>query len=125
MGPKKPPVASSHDLFRLELVNLIDPRHELVRLAELIDWSVFEREFGAQFVSSTGRPALPARLVAGLLYLKHTFALSDEEAVERWVENPYWQHLCGEQYFCHELPCDASSLVRWCQRIGEAGVNAD
>lgn len=37
MGPKTPPAATDHDLFRLELVNLIDARHELVRLAELID----------------------------------------------------------------------------------------
>ena len=122
MGPKKPPAASDHDLFRLELVNLVDTRHELVRLAELIDWSVFEREFGGQFASTTGRPALPTRLVTGLLYLKHTFALSDEDVVERWVENPYWQYFCGERYFRHELPCDPSSLVRWRQRIGEAGV---
>ncbi|MBN9403801.1 MAG: IS5 family transposase [Burkholderiales bacterium] len=122
MGPKSPPAVTEHDLFRLELINMVNRRHELVRLAELVDWSVFEREFGTQFASTTGRPALPARLVSGLLYLKHTFALSDEEVVARWVENPYWQHFCGERYFQHELPCDASSLVRWRQRIGEAGV---
>ena len=64
----KPPVEPRvDDLFRQELVNIIDTRHELVRLAELIDRSVFDREFGAQFVSTTGRPALPTRLVAGLL----------------------------------------------------------
>lgn len=122
MGPKPPAVATSLDLFRLELVNIIDARHELARLSELIDWSVFDREFGAQFVTTAGRPALPTRLVTGLLYLKHTFALSDEEVVKRWTENPYWQHFCGERYFQHELPCDASSLVRWRKRIGEAGV---
>lgn len=96
------------DLFRQELVNIINMRHELVRLAELIDWLVFDREFGAQFVSTTGRPALPARLVAGLLYLKHAYALNDEEVIERWVENPYFQHFCGERYFQHEVPCDPS-----------------
>ena len=122
MGPKSPPSATDHDLFRLELMSMIDRRHELVRLAGLIDWPVFDREFGAQFASTTGRPALPTRLVTGLLYLKHTFALSDEDVVARWVENPYWQHFCGERYFQHELPCDPSSLVRWRQRIGEAGV---
>ena len=83
---------------------------------------MFDREFGAQFASPTGRPALPTRLVAGLLYLKHTYALSDEQVVERWVENPYFQHFCGERYFQHEMPCDPSSLVRWRKRIGEAGV---
>lgn len=122
MGPKKPSPMSEHDLFRLELVNLIDRRHELVRLAELIDWAVFDREFSPQFVSTTGRPALPSRLMVGLLYLKHLFALSDEDVVARWIENPYWQHFCGERYFRHDLPCDPSSLVRWRQRVGEAGV---
>jgi IS5 family transposase len=121
MGPKQRPALSEHDLFRLELVNMIDARHELVRLAKLIDWSVFDREFSPHFVSHTGRPALPTRLMAGLLYLKHLYALSDEEVVARWIENPYWQHFCGERYFRHDLPCDPSSLVRWRQRIGEAG----
>ena len=59
--------------------------------------------------------------MAALLYLKHVYALSDEDVVERWCENPYWQHFSGERYFRHELPCDPSSLVRWRQRIGEEG----
>ncbi len=63
---------------------------------------------------------MPTRLMAALLYQKHVYALSDEDVVERWVENPYWQHFSGERYFRHELPCDPSSLVRWRQRIGEA-----
>jgi IS5 family transposase len=121
MGPKTRPERSEHDLFRTELVNLIDQRHELVRLAGLINWQAFADEWSPQFVSTTGRPALPTRLMAALLYLKHAYALSDEDVVERWCENPYWQHFSGEQYFRHELPCDPSSLVRWRQRIGEAG----
>ena len=48
-------------------------------------------------------------------------SLSDEDIVERWVENPYWQHFSGERYFRHELPCDPSSLVRWRCCAGEAG----
>jgi len=121
MGPKPVDERSDHDLFRTELVNLIDHRHELVKLGELIDWQAFADEWSPQFVSTTGRPALPTRLMAALLYLKHAYALSDEDTVERWSENPYWQHFSGERYFQHELPCDPSSLVRWRQRIGEAG----
>jgi IS5 family transposase len=116
------PAPVEDDLFRQELVNIINMRHERVRLAALIDWSVFDRQFGTQFESATGRPALPTRLVAGLLYLKHTYALSDEAVVERWVETPYFQHFCGERYFQHEIPCDLSTLVRWRKRIGEAGA---
>lgn len=121
MGPKPIDARSDHDLFRTELVNLIDQRHELVRLGELIDWQAFSDKWSPQFVSTTGRPALPTRLMAALLYLKHVYALSDEDVVERWCENPYWQHFSGERYFRHELPCDPSSLVRWRQRIGEEG----
>lgn len=51
MAPKKPPAVSGHDLFRLEPVKLIDLRRELMRLAELIDWPVFEHEFGRRFAS--------------------------------------------------------------------------
>ena len=93
----------------------------MVRLEELIDWQAIADEWRPQFVSLTGRPALPTRLMAALLYLKHVYALSDEDTVERWSENPYWQHFSGERYFQHELPCDPSSLVRWRQRLGEAG----
>jgi len=121
MGPKPVDERCDHDLFRNELVNLIDHRHELVRLGDLIDWHVFADEWSPQFVSTTGRPALPTRVMAALLYLKHVYALSDEDTVERWSENPYWQHFSGERYLQHDLPCDPSSLVRWRQRIGEAG----
>ena len=87
----------------------------------MIDWQAFSDKWSPQFASTTGRPALPTRLMAALPYLKHTFALSDEDVVERWCEKPYWQHFSGERYFRHDLPCDPSSLVRWRQRIGEEG----
>jgi IS5 family transposase len=38
------------------------------------------------------------------------------------VENAYWQSFCGSEYFEHAVPLDASSLVRWCKRIGVDGV---
>ncbi len=41
MGPKPQESRSDQDLFRTELVNLIDQRHESVRLAALIDWQAF------------------------------------------------------------------------------------
>lgn len=121
MGPKgKHP--STGDLFQQPLAELINLKHPLVKLAELIDWSVFETRWAAFFSSRTGRPASSPRLIAGLLYLQHTFACSDEELIWTWVENPYWQHFCGETYFQHEPPIDPSSMTRWRQRVGEEGV---
>lgn len=121
MGPKKIESELDNDLFRHRLDNLIDMRHELVRLSELIDWPVFESQWGALFEDKRGAPALPTRLIAGLQYLKHTYKLSDEDVVRRWVENPYFQYFCGETYFQHRAPIHPTSLTRWRKRIGEEG----
>ena len=110
------------DLLRPRLIEMIDLRHELVKLTALIDWEVFERKWAGFFPSTTGRPATPPRLVAGLLYLQHAYRLSDEAVVARWIENPYYQHFTGETFFQHRLPIDSSSLTRWRKRIGEEGV---
>ena len=110
------------DLLRPRLTDMIDLRHELVRLEALIDWEFFEREWAGFFPSHTGRPAMSPRLVAGLLYLQHAYGLSDEAVVARWVETPYHQHFCGETFFQPRPPIDPSSLTRWRQRIGEEGV---
>lgn len=64
------------------------------------------------------------RWMAGLAILKHTFDLSDEALCARWVENPYFQYLCGETFFQHELPFDRSSMTRWRQRMGEDKIMA-
>ena len=121
MKPRKPP-PEQDDLLRARLVEMIDMLHELVKLATLIDWEVFEREWAGLFPSPVGRLATPTRLVAGLFYLQHAFRLSDEAVVARWAENPYWQHFCGETFFQHRLPIDASSMTRGRNRIGEEGV---
>ena len=110
------------DLLRPRLVDMIDGRHELVRLAALIDWGWFEREWAGFFPAQEGRPATDPRLVAGLLYLQHAYGLSDEAVLARWVENPYFQHFTGETIFRHRSPIHPSSLSRWRSRIGEEGV---
>ena len=112
---------SSGDLYRSRLDQILDHRHELFRLAGLIDWECFDQEFG-RFYRTLGRPAKPTRLMVGLSYLQHTFNLSDEAVVQRWTENPYWQWFCGCEYFQHELPCDPSSLTRWRKRLGPEGL---
>jgi transposase, IS5 family len=120
MGPK-PTMPSSGDLYRSRLDQILDQRHELFRLATLIDWDRFDQEFG-RFYRPLGRPAKPTRLMVGLSYLQHTFNLSDEAVVQRWIENPYWQWFCGCEYFQHQLPCDPSSLTRWRKRLGPDGL---
>jgi transposase, IS5 family len=62
--------------------------------------------------------------MAGLAILKHTYDLSDEVLCERWVENPYYQFFCGEEFFQHRLVFDRSSLTRWRNRMGEERLQA-
>ena len=99
-------------MFRSRLDQIINMKHELVKLAQAVSWSFIETQCGAVYADGPGMPPLPTRLMAGLAILKHTFDLSDEELCARWVENPYFQFFCGEEFFLHELPFDRSSLTR-------------
>ena len=136
------------DFFRARIdamINLSDP---LAVLARQLPWEQieaamlvkFEREdragrvlegqdmFGDTHVlegagvSSAGRPKLPIRLMASLLYLKHSFNLSDEELVVRWSENVLWQFFSGMDYYEHRLPCDATQIGRFRRDLGEEGL---
>jgi transposase, IS5 family len=124
MKPHERRDQGEQDLFRSRLDQIINMSHELVRLARTIDWRFLEVRFGEAYSDGPGMPPLPTRLMAGLAILKHTFNLSDEELCTRWIENPYFQYLCGEEFFCHALPLDRSSLTRWRQRMGEERIMA-
>jgi transposase, IS5 family len=103
------------------LTDMLNASHPLYRLAGVVNWAQFERQFGQFYAEGVGRPALATRLLVGLHYLKYLYNVSDEVVVASWVENPYWQYFCGAEYFEHELPCDPTSLVKWRQRVGVEG----
>ena len=124
MRPKERRDSGQSDLLRSRLDAIIDMGHPLVKLARTIDWSFLEQRFGTVYEDKPGRPPLPTRLMAGLAILKHTYDLSDEVLCERWVENPYYQFFCGEEFFQHRLAFDRSSLTRWRQRMGEEKLQA-
>ena len=110
------------NFFKVLLVDIINAQHPLVKLGQAIDWSHLTEVLGELFCEDNGRPAKPVRLMVGLHYLKYTYDLSDEGVLAGWVENPYWQHFCGEQYFEHRLPVESSSLTVWRKRMSETGV---
>ena len=105
----------------VRLKDFLNAEHPLSRLASVVNWEQFERQFGKFYADEMGRPALATRLLVGLHYLKYLYNVSDEVVVASWVENPYWQYFCGEEYFVHEFPCDPTSLVKWRQRVGVEG----
>ena len=139
---------ATDDFFRARLDQMIDLRHPLAVLANRLPWAQIEAALAPAFarknrqgqavaasdlfgtglqiagagISAAGRPRLPIRLMAALLYLKHAFNLSDEELVARWSENVVWQYFSGQDYYTPELPCDATQIGRFRTAIGEAGV---
>lgn len=139
---------ATEDFFRARLESMIDLRHPLAVLARQLPWPSIEAGLAEKLarqdrpaqsahvedlfgrrtvevgggVSPAGRPRLPIRLMAGLLYLKNSFDLSDEALVERWAENVYFQYFCGQEYFEPRLPCDATQIGRFRRAIGEEGL---
>jgi IS5 family transposase len=124
MKPHERRETGEQDLFRSRLDQIIDLRHPLVKLARETDWAFLEQTFGEAYTDGPGQPPLPTRLMAGLIILKYTHNLSDEALCERWVENPYYQYFCGEEFFQHKLVLDRSSLSNWRKRMGEEKVKA-
>lgn len=138
---------ATEDFFRLRLDQMIDLRHPLAVLASRMPWQEIEAAVAHRFArkaragaalpeldlfgqtlvrtprpSNAGRPRVPLRIMVSLLYLKHAFNESDEGVVERWAETPTWQYFSGQAYFEHRLPCDATTLVKFRQLLGEEGV---
>jgi len=118
---KKLPKQPQLEMFKTVLVSFINQEHELCLLAKKIDWVNLEKEF-APLYGTVGRPSIPIRTIVGLLLLKQMYNLGDETVVERYLENPYWQHFCGEVYFQYRLPFDPSDFVHFRHRIGKDGM---
>lgn len=138
---------ATDDFFRSRIDQMIDLRHPLAVLASRMPWQELEARvshllmrkaraavampdldlFGEQPIqvckrSNAGRPRVPLRIMIALLYLKHAFNESDEGVVLRWAETPTWQFFCGQAYFEHRQPCDASTLIKFRKLLGEEGV---
>jgi transposase, IS5 family len=136
------------DFFRARIdamINLSDP---LAVLAARLPWDLIEASLAAKFErqdragqvlegrdmfgptlvlegagsSNAGRPKLPIRLMASLLFLKHSFNLSDEEVAARWSENVLWQFFSGMTYYEHRPPCDPTQIGRFRRDLGEEGL---
>ena len=138
---------ATDDFFRARIDHMIDLRHPLAVLASRMPWQEIEARvaqvfsgkgrlgvpmpdldlFGEQvqrvrLPSNAGRPRLPLRLMISLLYLKHAFNESDEGVVARWAETPRWQFFSPHAYYDDCQPCDASTLIKFRQLLGEEGV---
>lgn len=104
---------ATDDFLRARLDQVIDLRHPRAMLARRLRWGAILTAVAPKFahqarpakrvrgedlpgshklklgggVSNAGRPHLPVRLMASLVYLKHSSNLSNEEIVERLAVN--------------------------------------
>ena len=101
---------------------LVDANHPLVKLGQRINWGLFDQQLASTYHDKLGAPGVDTRLLVALHYLKYQHNLSDEAVVAGWVENPYWQHFSGRQFFEHTMPIDPSSMTRWRKRFGAVGA---
>ncbi len=107
-------------LFESRLSDQLNPNHDLIQLAQQIDWISFDKECSKIFTDNIlgGQPPKPVRLIIGLIMLQHIYDLSDKEIIYLWLENPYWQFFCGYDFLQLEKPIDPSSLAHWKKRLG-------
>ncbi|MFM6549441.1 MAG: IS5 family transposase, partial [Microcystis panniformis] len=119
MVPKQ--VSRSQLSFYSTFEEQLSHRHPLYILANQIRWNIFEEAFTPLY-SQAGRPGKPIRMMVSLLILKHVRNLSDEGVVEQWFENIYYQYFSGEKAYACGVPCEASELVHFRNRIGASGV---
>jgi transposase, IS5 family len=117
MRPGQQEWTGEPDLFRARLDQIINMKHELVRLGQTIDWAWIDEQIADCF-SENGRPGVPTRFMVGLLLLKNTYGLSDEQVCDRWVHDPYFQYFTGAEFFAHEFPHERSGISHWRKRIG-------
>lgn len=136
------------DFFRGRIDAMINLKDPLAVLANRLPWAQIEASLAPKFThddragdilersdllgstqvvvgagqSAAGRPKLPIRLMVSLLYLKHSYNLSDEELAARWSENVLWQYFSGMEYYEHRQPCDPTQIGRFRRDIGEDGL---
>lgn len=113
MRPKRQADQTQRVLFDYTTLDeMCNRNHPLFKLANLIDWSLVDRECNPLYCNGLGSPAKPTRLLVSLHYLKYTYNLSDKETVNRWVETPYWQYFSGGIMFRKEFPIRPSTMMR-------------
>lgn len=98
MRPHKPADDGGEDMFRHRLENVINRRHELVGLADVIDWDRFDnaRAPGGMFVLHT-------KALHGNPYDGHTLRGVIEE-LTNWIGVPPERTYVDKGYVGHDAP---------------------
>ena len=108
--------------FYMPFSGKLNPQNRWVRLAQIVPWELAEQIYADAFCDDLGAPALPARVALGALLIKEREGLTDRGTVAAIQENPYLQFFIGLEEFTDEPAFDASLMVDFRKRFGEAGL---
>jgi IS5 family transposase len=117
----KLPPKNQRDLFRPMLLDIINPSHEPVLLADMIDRQYFEDGFKHLYSPNCGAPSVPLRLITGCLMLKQLYSYGDETLPAARERDVYFQYFCGMSFFEHKFPFTPSDFSHFRNRIGVEG----
>jgi IS5 family transposase len=104
------------------MVPEVDKNHELIKIADAIDWACLSERLAQFYCSNNGRPTKPSRAKVGLLILKHLYTLSDENVVDMLKRDIDAQYLCDVSLKEAQKFINPSTLTYFRKDIGAAGV---
>jgi IS5 family transposase len=95
----------------------LDENNRWVVLSKIVPWEEFARLYYKNFKSNRGAPTKDARLVLGVIIIKHIMKTDDRGVIEMIRENPYMQYFLGLESFTYEQVMMPSLLVSIRKRI--------
>lgn len=100
----------------------VDHNHEVIKIADAIDWASLSDRLAKFYCPDNGRPTKPSRAKVGLLMLKHLNGISDESVVDMLKRDLYAQYLCDVSLKEAQKFINPSSLTYFRKQIGPEGV---
>lgn len=113
----KSPMQLSISEFKMPFEAKLDEHNRWVVLSKIVPWEEFSRLYYQNFKSNRGAPTKDARLVLGVIIIKHIMRTDDRGVIEMIRENPYMQYFLGLEAFTHEPVMTPSLLVSIRKRI--------
>jgi len=103
--------------FAMPFEAKLDESNRWVVLSRVIPWDKFAELYYKNFPSRRGAPTKDARMVLGVVIIKHMLKLDDIGVIEIIQENPYMQYFLGLKGFTQKPVFDPSLLVYIRKRI--------
>lgn len=117
--PAEQQYSFKHDWF---MVPEVDKDHEIIRIADNLDWVNLSGRLAKFYCPDNGRPSKPSRAKVGLLILKHLYGHSDKAVVDMLRRDIYAQYLCDVSPKEAKTFINSSSLTYFRKQIGPEGI---